>query len=405
MFPSLPHSQRAAGADRLPVGPDAYPVLVYTHQTTGRGAPSFALAWLAGLGLAVLTVVFSQVENIPIQDPDSLVPGYIRFPAIVLGAIALDVVPRTLLAAGRPGGDWLRRIGRTFRTVLRERWPLSHWKFALNGVIAWYLCYAAFRNVKSMAPFVHEKIYDDPLADLDKFLFAGHDPAAILHAWFGTGLAAHFFSAVYIVWIALVPVSIAIALVWTRHTRAGEWYVTAVAVDWALGAVLYVVLPTVGPIYSDPRTFAALPDTYVSRLASSMWDDRVAVLADPVGAGTLQTIAAFASLHVGIMMTICLIVQLVKLARWVRISAWTFFGLTVLSTVYLGWHFFVDVIAGAALGAFAVWIAGIATGNRVGLRARLVPDPVSVPAGSASPGHPGALATRSAPLPDHPAAD
>ncbi|MDQ6522146.1 phosphatase PAP2 family protein [Nocardioides sp. LHD-245] len=381
---------------------------MYTHQTTGRGAPSFALAWLAGLGLAVLTVVFSLVEDIPIQDPDSLVPGYIRFPAIVLGAIAIDVVPRTLIASGRPGGGWLRRIGRTFRTVLRERWPLSHWKFALNGVIAWYLCYAAFRNVKSMAPFVHEKIYDDPLADLDKFLFAGHDPAAVLHAWFGTGLAAHFFSAVYIVWIALVPVSIAIALVWTRHTRAGEWYVTAVAVDWALGAVLYVLLPTVGPIYSDPRTFAALPDTYVSRLASSMWDDRVAVLADPVGAGTLQTIAAFASLHVGIMMTICLIVQLVKLARWVRISAWTFFGLTVLATVYLGWHFFVDVIAGAALGAFAVWIAGIATGNRVGLRARLVPDPaagVSAPAGSASASHPEALATRSVPRPDHPAAD
>ncbi|MBU2696255.1 phosphatase PAP2 family protein [Nocardioides sp. WV_118_6] len=377
---------------------------MYRHQEGRRGAPSFALAWLAGLGLAVLTVVFSQVEGIPIRDPDSLVPGYIRFPAIVLGAIALDVVPRTLWAVGRPSAGWAGRVRSTFKTVVKERWPLAHWKFALNGVIAWYLCYAAFRNVKSMAPFVHEREFDSQLADLDKFLFAGHDPAAVLHAWFGTGLAAHFFSSVYIVWIALVPVSIAIALVWTRQTRAGEWYVTAVAVDWALGAVLYVLVPTVGPIYSDRGTFAALPDTYVSKLANAMWDDRVATLGSH-GESGLQTIAAFASLHVGIMMTICLIVQLVKLARWVRISAWTFFGLTVLSTVYLGWHFFVDVIAGAALGAFAVWIAGIATGNRVGLRARLVPDPVSVPAGSASPEHPGALATRSAPLPDHPAAD
>ena len=377
---------------------------MYRHQERRRGAPPFALAWLAGLGLAVLTVVFSQVEGIPIRDPDSLIPGYIRFPAIVLGAIALDVVPRTLLGAGRPGGGWGSRLRTTFRTVLRDRWPLSHWKFALNGVIAWYLCYAAFRNVKSMAPFVHEKNYDAPLADIDRFLFAGHDPAAVLHAWFGTGLAAHFFSSVYIVWIALVPVSIAIALVWTRQTRAGEWYVTAVAVDWALGAVLYVLVPTVGPIYSDRGTFAGLPETYVSKLAASMWDDRVATLATH-GESGLQTIAAFASLHVGIMMTICLIVELVKLARWVRISAWTFFGLTVLATVYLGWHFFVDVIAGAALGAFAVWIAGIATGNRVGLRARLVTDQVSAPAGSASPGHPGALATHSAPLPDLPAAD
>lgn len=376
---------------------------MYTHQSTGHGAPSFALAWLAGLGLAIVTVVFSLLEDIPIEDPDSLIPGYIRFPAIVLGAIAIDVVPRTFLAAGRPGGGWPGRVRTTFRTVLRERWPLSHWKFALNGVIAWYLCYAAFRNVKSMAPFVHERNYDEPLADIDRFLFAGHDPAAVLHAWFGTGLAAHFFSAVYIVWIALVPVSIAIALVWTRHTRAGEWYVTAVAVDWALGALLYVLIPTVGPIYSDSSSFAALPETYVSKLADSMWDDRVNTLATH-GESGLQTIAAFASLHVGIMMTICLVVQAVKLARWVRITAWTFFGLTVLATVYLGWHFFVDVIAGAALGAFAVWIAGIATGNRVGLRARLVPD-VSEAEGPASASHPEALASRSLPRPDHPAVD
>lgn len=380
------------------------------HQTGRRGAPSFALAWVAGLGLAVLTVVFSVLEDIPVQDPDSLVPGYIRFPAIVLGAIAIDVVPRMVAAAGRPGGGWLRRFGAAGRTVMRERWPLTHWRFALNGVIAWYLCYAAFRNVKSMAPFVHEKVYDEPLADLDRFLFAGHDPAATLHAWFGTGIAAHFFSAVYIVWIALVPVSIAIALVWTRHTRAGEWYVTAVAVDWALGAVLYVVLPTVGPIYSDPGTFAALPETWVSRLQESMWSDRVAVLADPVGAGTLQTIAAFASLHVGIMVTICLIVELIDWPRWTRVTAWAFLALTSLSTVYLGWHFVVDVFAGAALGAFAVWIAGLATGNRIGWRARLVPERVGAPAArptgaSASPAHPGALASRSAPRPDHPAAD
>lgn len=375
------------------------------HQTGRRGAPSFALAWAAGLALAGLTVLFSLLEDIPVQDPDSVVPGYIRFPAIVLGAIALDVVPRMLAAAGRPGGGWLRRFGSAGRRVMRERWPLAHWRFALNGVIAWYLCYAAFRNVKSMAPFVHEKVYDEPLADLDRFLFAGHDPSATLHAWFGTGIAAHFFSAVYVVWIALVPVSIAIALVWTRHTRAGEWYVTAVAVDWALGAVLYVALPTVGPIYSDPGTFAALPETWVSRLQETMWSERVATLADPTTAG-LQTIAAFASLHVGIMVTICLIVQLVGLHRWVRIASWTFLGLTALSTVYLGWHFVVDVFAGAALGAFAVWIAGIATGNRMGWRARLVPERISRPAaGSASPAHPEALASRSAPLPDHPAAD
>jgi hypothetical protein len=381
-----------------------YSVQVNKEYVAARVTRTFALAWAAGLALAVATVVIAAIEDLPIRDPDNVMPGYIRMPAIVLGAIALDVLPRILRRAGWPSRAWPRRTATAAREVMRERWPASHWWFALNGVAAWYLSYAAFRNVKSMAPFVHGRVYDDPMAAVDRFLFAGHEPGALLHTWLGTGIAAHVLSAVYIVWIGLVPASIAIALVWTRHTRAGEWYVTALALDWCLGAATYVLLPSVGPIYSDPQTFAGLPETYVTRLQESMWADRVAVLADPVGAETLQTIAAFASLHVGIMVTICLIAELVRLPRWVRVSGWVFLGLTIVSTVYLGWHFAVDVIGGAALGTFAVWLAGMATGNRVGLRMRLVMQSAS-PAPSASSGRPEELVARSAPLPDHPAAD
>lgn len=337
-----------------------------------RAARLFGLAWACGLLLAGIAVVMAVTQDLPIRDPDNLIPGYIRFPAIVFGAIGLDIVPRVFNRAWQRR-DWKpRALGGLFGEVGRERWPASHWWFAINGVVAWYLCYAAFRNVKSMAPFVNPREWDDTLADIDRFLFAGHDPAAVLHAWFGTGWATHFFSTVYIAWIVLVPVSIAIALVWTRHTGAGSWYVTAVAVDWFLGAVLYVLVPTVGPIYSEPKMFADLPETYVSRLQVSMWQDRVDVLGDPWGTPTLQTIAAFASLHVGIMVTICLTVRLIALPRWIEVTSWVFLVLTILATVYLGWHFAIDVVGGIALGAFAVWIAGMMTGNREGWRVRLV---------------------------------
>ncbi len=221
---------------------------------------------------------------------------------------------------------------------------------------AWYLTYATFRNLKSFVPFVNLNNYDDELASIDRAIFFGRDPADLLHDVLGTGFTAQVMSAVYLVWIFLVPVSIAIALVWTRHTRAGSWYVTAVAFDWMLGAVIYLMLPTVGPIYSDPNEFTDLPHTYATWLSEQLLDDRVAVLADPWAAGTMQTIAAFASLHVGIMMTICLVAELVRLPRWVRIASWCFLAMTCISTVYLGWHFFVDVLGGMALGAFAVWL-------------------------------------------------
>lgn len=333
-----------------------------------RGAleRNFGYAWAAGIAMAVATVLFSVIAELPIRDPDSLIPGYVRFPAIVFGAVLLDVLPR-LFARARLR---VSTYGGTVREILRERWTRQHCLFALGGVGAWYLTYATFRNLKSFVPFVNSNNWDSELRHLDQVLWFGNDPAVVLHDLFGTGWAAHFFSGVYFVWIALVPISIAIALVWTRHTTAGSWYVTAVAFDWMLGAAIYLMVPSTGPVYTAAQRgqFEDLPHTYNTVLAESLWDDRVAVVRDVFGSGTLQTIAAFPSLHVGIMVTICLIVEYVGLARWLRVVSWVFLGLTILATLYLGWHYFVDVLAGAAVGSVTVWAAALATGNHVGLR-------------------------------------
>jgi uncharacterized membrane protein YccC len=119
----------------------------------------------------------------------------------------------------------------------------------------------------------------------------------------------------------------------------------------------------------------ALPHTYVTTLQDNMIQDRYTVLFDPWGTHAVQTIAAFASLHVGIMVTVCLMVELLHMKRWVRVSMWFFLGLTVLATVYLGWHYFVDTLGGALIGAAGVWIAAIGTGNHDRGRPRLAVTP------------------------------
>ena len=46
-----------------------------------------------------------------------------------------------------------------------------------------------------------------------------------------------------------------------------------------------------------------------------------------------------------------------------RFALWAFLGLTMVATLYFGWHYVVDDIAGLAIGAIAVPIAGVATGH------------------------------------------
>jgi hypothetical protein len=340
-------------------------------QDVGRA--NFKFAGLCALALALATVVVSSIQNLPIRDPDGVaVPTYVRLPFILLLAWLLDVLPRAVARSGRHWGLLWGQLWGNFRTVVRERWTRSHVIFAVSGLGAWYVCYAAFRNLKSYVPFVHETVFDDTFERIDRAIWLGHDPANVLHAWFGTTWAAEFFSLIYVIWIVLIPVSLAIALVWTRHPAAGSWFVTAVAVDWVLGVAAYFALPTLGPIYSSPGDFAGLRHTYTTTLESNLLKDRLDVLADPHGTHAVQTIAAFPSLHVGIMVTVCLFVTLIGVARWIRITSWVFLVLTVLATIYLGWHFSLDALGGAVLGTVAVWVAAIGTGNHIGGRPRLV---------------------------------
>jgi hypothetical protein len=289
---------------------------------------SFRFAVVLAIVMAAAAVLVAVTYHLPLRDPDGVaVPTYIRLPLILLLAFLTDVVPRAM---------WRRRslrgLGTMLVAVVRERWPWSHTRFALVGLGAWYVTYAAFRDLKSFVPFVNRRLWDQTLHQLDRLLWLGHDPASVLHTVFGTGWAAHFFSFVYVAWIVLVPFSLVVALVWSRKVSGGEWYVTAVAVDWVLGVATYFAVPTLGPIYARPSLFEALPHTFVSTLQTDMIDDRYAVLANPWATDAVQTIAAFASLHVGIMVTVCLMAELLGMRRWLRWAMWAFLALTVLAT-------------------------------------------------------------------------
>ena len=62
--------------------------------------------------------------------------------------------------------------------------------------------------------------------------------------------------------------------------------------------------------------------------------------------GAVQSVAGFASLHVAITLLVALMVQYTVRNRVLRIVFWVNFGLTVVATIYFGWHYIADDIAG-----------------------------------------------------------
>jgi membrane-associated phospholipid phosphatase len=314
---------------------------------------------LLALVMCLATVLVTKWQGLPILDPDNgLGPSWVRLPLILLGAVLLDVVPRFVLPL-RGKSHGLAEV----RRVLADRWPRAQIQFSLIGLVSWYLTYVAFRILKSAVPFVNDRLWDTKFASYDKILWLGHYPGPVLHHLFGTGWAASFFFGVYVLWIGLIPASLAWALAWTRNRVVAAWYITALALDWALGVTAYYLFPTLGPFYTRAADFAGLPPQ-ARQLQTTMMSDRLDVVLHHGHVELVQTIAAFPSLHVGMMVTLCLLVHWNTRNKILRTLSWVMLALTVLATLYLGWHFFVDVIGGAAVGALAAWIGGVVVGAR-----------------------------------------
>jgi hypothetical protein len=319
----------------------------------------YGLAVALALGSSAVALIVAAVLDLPIRDPDGVAgPAWVRLPLILLGFFVADVVPRALVRAGGRRG-----FRAALSTVVRERWDRRRSLLVVLGLASFYATYVSYRNLKGALPFARDVLYDEQLVDLDRWMAFGEDPSTVLHTLLGNGISAHVLSFVYLLFLAFVPLSLGAALVWARSVRTGAFYVTALSLNWLMGAASYYVLPSLGPVFARQGLFSDLPETGVSGLQRSLLNTRLEVLSDPAAAGAIQGIAGFASLHVSIVFTGALVAHKLGLHKVVRWSMWLFLVLTILATVYFGWHYIVDDIAGLGIGAFAVWLAWRATGG------------------------------------------
>jgi membrane-associated phospholipid phosphatase len=310
--------------------------------------------------MGVLAVVASRALDEPLKDPDgSLGPSWLRMPLMVLTAFVIDVVPRSLWRARRRRGSFWTHA----RTLVDEHWTRDRIQLVVIGLVGFYVTYVSYRNLKNFLPRLAGDLRDPVLHQIDKIVFLGHEPAVVLHSMLGDNLAAHVLGAVYLLFLPVSPLSLVVYLVWSRNISYGYWYATAQCLAWALGTASYYAVPTLGPAFSYPWLYVDIASSGVKSLQDGLYYSRIDVLYNPLG-DSIQSVAGFASLHVGIVLTLALVTHYTARHSWIRISMWVYFGLTVVSTLYFGWHYISDDIAGAVIAWLSVWLGGLATGQK-----------------------------------------
>ncbi len=294
--------------------------------------------------VAVFTVVMalrSWQVGIPPKDPGGSI--LLSRVAISLGLLLLLSLADAGVAAARGEGSFLR--------VLRQRWPRRRLLAVLAALAAYHLVYVEYRNLKSWD--VLNAPRDEMLLRWDRWLFLGHSPNVLLHDLFGQGVA----NTVLVPWYEsfgwLVCVSFVAALVLQPRLRQGLRYVASAMWVWILGTASYYAIPSLGPFWSAPEQFAGLPRSSIQETQARYLQGRADLLADPHAPDAYAQVSAFASLHTAVT-TLMLIMALYYGLRWTSAFLAVFLLGTLVATVYLGWHFAVDDVAGLLIAALGV---------------------------------------------------
>lgn len=319
---------------------------------------SAARLWVVVVGFIAVGVARSVQVGIPFRDPRGVLTSRVALTvAVFLGLVVLD----GLIRAGRP------RTVRRLWSTMRERWTVRRVALAWAALLAYHLTYFTYRNLKSWD--VLNAPRDTMLTAWDRWLFLGHSPAALLHDLLGQQAAAWVLMAWYQAFGTLVILAFPAAVVLSTRIRDAFVGIAAFVWVWILGTATYYLIPSLGPFWSEPGDFAALPHTVIQDNQARYLAQREHLLAHPQAGDAFAQVSAFASLHVGVTATI------LGLAWWHRrrrtaIALAVFLAGTMVATVYLGWHFAVDVPAGLAIAALAWWLAP----RTVGVRGRPAPD-------------------------------
>jgi membrane-associated phospholipid phosphatase len=265
-----------------------------------------------GLAFFVLLLALSMKFNTPIEGPTVMVRAVIN---VILIILALSILSGT--------------VDLTLVKIIRNWAPIV---FIL----------IAYENLGNLVRFINPHDADPVLKQIDEFMFGGVNPTLWLEhyirPWF-----SEIMHMCYVNYYPFLPV-LGFFLYMGKDYHKFRNVMVSVTLGFYLGYIGYMLVPTVGPRYFMAEMFA------IDVRGTTMFSEKVYQMLVDLESTRRD---CFPSLHTAI--TVIVTTYAFKYRRtlfWFLLPVAT--GI-VMATMYLRYHYVIDVIAGLFLAAFCVW--------------------------------------------------
>lgn len=255
----------------------------------------------------------------------------------------------TIVCNGRiPGGTGLalRYAGVILLVAIssysRHRLPDSRLLTYINVFMPLFAVMFTFDSLSSLTQYINSKDLDPELASLDLLIFGVH-PAVVMQAMIHPALTT-ILQLCYMSYYFL-PVILCLMLYFSGETVNFDRSVFGIVLGFYLSYIGYLLVPALGPRHYIGEMFTH--DLMRGPLASGI-NDTLNMLEG-------ENRDAFPSGHTEVVLIVLFYAWTYR--RWFFWVSLPLVTGLIFSTVYLRYHYAVDVIAGAVLAPMSVWAA------------------------------------------------
>jgi membrane-associated phospholipid phosphatase len=219
------------------------------------------------------------------------------------------------------------------------RWSTHPWLLFARPLVAAAVIFTLYETLGKLGMAAMPYRADGFLANIDAFLFAGHNPTFLIQRW-QTPPVIEFFAFFYGLFIPYINLSILLGAC-GRPPFERDQFVTGWILTYAISYLGYLFLPATGPgaffanAYTTPMPNGPLHQMILLAIANS--------------GGML---GAFPSLHVGSSLYLCLFDL-----RTNRLRGLTYVPIVLLiygATIFLRFHYVIDLIAGTLIASTCI---------------------------------------------------